>query len=146
MAPLLINVQLITFGSHPKIAIIPSLIRIMWHEIAWDLFVHIDSRCPVNKLGFFYNGANILVINIPVPIYNSQYSCQRVITWAKPPRISANVSSIEQQGNGSECTKRVWFCKPTQITKFMGPTWGPPWACPPQMDPMLAPWTLLSGQ
>ena len=30
----------------------------------------------------------------------------------------------------------------TQITKFMGPTWGPPGFCQPQMGPMLAPWTL----
>ena len=29
--------------------------------------------------------------------------------------------------------------------KFMGPTWGPPGSCRPQMGPMLAPWTLLSG-
>ena len=28
---------------------------------------------------------------------------------------------------------------------FMGPTWGPPGSCRPQMGPMLAPWTLLSG-
>ena len=34
----------------------------------------------------------------------------------------------------------------TQIAKFMGPTWGPPGSCQPQMGPMLAPWTLLSGQ
>ena len=27
----------------------------------------------------------------------------------------------------------------------MGPTWGPPGSCRPQMDPMLAQWTLLSG-
>ena len=27
----------------------------------------------------------------------------------------------------------------------MGPTWGPPGSCRPQMGPMLAPWTLLSG-
>ena len=26
----------------------------------------------------------------------------------------------------------------------MGPTWGPPGSCRPQMGPMLAPWTLLS--
>ena len=31
------------------------------------------------------------------------------------------------------------------IAKFMGPTWGPPGPCRPQMGPMLAPWTLLSG-
>ena len=33
----------------------------------------------------------------------------------------------------------------SQIIKFMGPTWGPPGSCRPQMDPMLVPWTLLSG-
>ena len=33
-----------------------------------------------------------------------------------------------------------------QITPtFMGPTWGPPGSCRPQMGPTLAPWTLLSG-
>ena len=35
--------------------------------------------------------------------------------------------------------------KAPQIAKFMGPTWGPPRSCRPQMGPMLAPWTLLSG-
>ena len=33
----------------------------------------------------------------------------------------------------------------SQIAKFMGPTWGPPGPCRPQMGPMLAPWILLSG-
>ena len=32
-----------------------------------------------------------------------------------------------------------------QITKFMGPTQSPSGSCRPQMGPMLAPWTLLSG-
>ena len=35
--------------------------------------------------------------------------------------------------------------KITQIAKFLGPTWGPPGSCRPQMGPMLATWTLLSG-
>ena len=30
-------------------------------------------------------------------------------------------------------------------SKFMGPTWGPPGSCRPQVGPMLVPWTLLSG-
>ena len=30
-------------------------------------------------------------------------------------------------------------------SKFMGPIWGPPGSCRPQMGPMLAPCTLLSG-
>ena len=34
----------------------------------------------------------------------------------------------------------------TQIARFMGSTWGPPGSCRPQMGPMSAPWTLLSGK
>ena len=33
----------------------------------------------------------------------------------------------------------------SQIAKFMGPTWGPPGSCRPQVGPILTPWTLLSG-
>ena len=42
------------------------------------------------------------------------------------------------------CHQRVG-CELSQIARFMGPTWGPPGPCRPQMGPMLAPWTLLSG-
>ena len=34
----------------------------------------------------------------------------------------------------------------TQITRFMGPTWGPSGSCRPQVGPMLAPWTLRSEE
>ena len=33
-----------------------------------------------------------------------------------------------------------------QTAKFMEPTWGPSGSCRPQIGPMLAPWTLLSGK
>ena len=33
----------------------------------------------------------------------------------------------------------------SQIARFIGPTWGPHGSCRPEMGPMLAPWTLLSG-
>ena len=33
----------------------------------------------------------------------------------------------------------------SQMARFMGPTWGPPGSCRPQVGPMLAPRTLLSG-
>ena len=39
----------------------------------------------------------------------------------------------------------TFFWMTPQIMRFMGPTWGPPGSCRPQMGPMLAPWTLLSG-
>ena len=38
-----------------------------------------------------------------------------------------------------------WLHQHSQITRIIGPTWGPPGSCRPQMGPMLAPWTLLSG-
>ena len=34
----------------------------------------------------------------------------------------------------------------TGIAKFTGPAWGQPGSCRPQMGPIVAPWTLLSGQ
>ena len=37
-----------------------------------------------------------------------------------------------------------WISISTQIAKFMGPTWGPPGSCRPQMGPILAPWILLT--
>ena len=39
----------------------------------------------------------------------------------------------------------VFVMAASQTTRFMGPTWSPPGPCGPQVGPMLAPWTLLSG-
>ena len=39
----------------------------------------------------------------------------------------------------------LWSNIEAQIARFMGPTWDPPGSCRPQMGPMLAPWTVLSG-
>ena len=40
----------------------------------------------------------------------------------------------------------VTLCIKSQRAKLMGPTWKPPGSCQPQVGPMLAPWTLLSGE
>ena len=39
-----------------------------------------------------------------------------------------------------------WWHVFTQIARFMGPTWGPPGSCRPQLGPMLTPCMLLSGR
>ena len=54
------------------------------------------------------------------------------------------------QNNCKQTVQKVFFwCKyfwgTIQIARFMGSTWGQPGSCRPQMGPMLAPWTLLSG-
>ena len=41
------------------------------------------------------------------------------------------------------CLSRIAYT--TQRAKFMGSTWGPPGSCRPQIGPMSASWTLLSG-
>ena len=43
-------------------------------------------------------------------------------------------------------TCRVRIHSLTPIASFMGPTWGPSGAYRTQVGPMLAPWTLLSGE
>ena len=56
--------------------------------------------------------------------------------------------SIVERVNGAVGraeSKPYQLLNTTQIAKFMGPPWGPPGSCRPQMGPMLAPRTLLSG-
>ena len=43
-----------------------------------------------------------------------------------------------------ECISSAPF-KSAQTARFTWPTWGPPGSCWPQVGPILAPWTLLSG-
>ena len=47
--------------------------------------------------------------------------------------------------NGIQITEATLKRITSQIARFMGPTWGPPGSCRPQVGPMLTPWTLLSG-
>ena len=63
---------------------------------------------------------------------------QQAITWTNIDQdLQCLMASL-----GHNLLKRVSI---SQIAKFMGPTWGPPGSCRPQMGPMLVPWTLLSG-
>ena len=49
-------------------------------------------------------------------------------------------------GLANICYQKLWcYSLVSQTAKFMGPTWGPPGSYRPQMGPVLAPWTLLSG-
>ena len=59
---------------------------------------------------------------------------------------SKGVQSISTDFRLGISTKRLHFLMISQIAKFMGPTWGPPGSCRPQMGPMWAPRTLLSGK
>ena len=51
----------------------------------------------------------------------------------------------KQPTRSLENMRRSQCFEDTQIAKFMGPSWGPPGSCRPQMGPILVPWTLQSG-
>ena len=63
-------------------------------------------------------------------------------------KMLATVSCLAKSINERERWKSLFFNSPrntTLIARFMGPTWGPPGADRTQVGPMLAPWSLLSG-
>ena len=62
----------------------------------------------------------------------------RKMPQVRRPSQFSQVSGMENFPNFQQ-----WECP--QIARFIGPTWGPPGSCRPQVGPMLAPWTLLSG-
>ena len=77
--------------------------------------------------------------NNPHPI---QYIYNHLTQWPNP-NYSIKFWMVPLKKIQSNCL-HCW-CQPGQISRFMGPIWDPPGSCGPQVGPMLAPWTLLSG-
>ena len=66
--------------------------------------------------------------------------------WRRYIILKRNFNEIGHHGHivheFTTLWKLIWGA--SLIARCMGPTWGPPGSCWPQMGPMLAPWTLLS--
>ena len=121
------------------IALLSELFRflfiIVWVDIIWNVgktvvYATIIFTFHIRVLRMFFSvlGTRCLVISLLccyVIIQHTLWCCYNMV--------------IFHHNTGSRCLIT------TQIANFMGPTWGPPGACRPQMGPMLAPWTLLSG-
>ena len=75
---------------------------------------------------------------IPIGIFNSGKDITGFV------KVITHPCGIISSTLGKEITMSVDIV--TQIAKLMGPTWGPPVSCRPQMGPMLAPWILLLGK
>ena len=72
--------------------------------------------------------------------------CERnpPVTGGFPSPRASKAETVPIWWRHHDCPR--YFCATiTHIAKFMGPTWGPPGSCRPQMGPILAPWTVLSG-
>ena len=113
------------------IMISKSWLCLMWEHFHRDHLVVVVLFPTEYKQWRTEHMSNITTtINIDDPVGGHQRS-QRLIGLATTSSVLYLWSSMVKQ---------------TQIAKFVGPTWGPPESCWPQMGPMLAPWTLLSGK
>ena len=70
---------------------------------------------------------------------SSDKTSARATDW-KVSHYEMSFSTDTNELRRLECF--IW--KHPQIARSMGPTWGPPGSCRPQMGPLLVPWTLLS--
>ena len=98
----------------------------------WQCSVH-RYHCNYMDCGYY----SIMNVTVWIKLFYLKISTDREINeWSfiKQPLVLWYVSSHSQS---------IWQL--TQIAKFMGPTWDQPGSCRPQVGPMLAPWTLLSG-
>ena len=94
--------------------------------------------------------AAILIVNKHLrsqsPIKDSPFGFLLSNSKSLSPQWKSRVNRLNDH-----MTKIIWIVERTgtritQIAKFMGPTWGPPGSCRPQMGPIMASWTLLSGK
>ena len=73
-----------------------------------------------------------------ISVFSSDRQCKYIFMV---PRMN---SARQELDVGTRKNSRCVSLR-SQIAKFMGPIWGPPGSCRPQMGPMLTTWTLLSG-
>ena len=117
------------------------------HIASWGVYnnVHfngwISCVCTANKSILSHSIIKILS-SIDRSIWRINKKCFTMIRWSVVSnKLMARVCFLV-----SFMSSEFGMCPYlTQITRFMGPTWGPPGSCQPQMGPMLALWTMLSG-
>ena len=71
-------------------------------------------------------------------------SCHKCLLWSIIHTCWGYVALGEVPREGVWEDRVTIFVSNSQIARFMGPKWGPPWGDRTQVGPMLAPWTLLS--
>ena len=97
----------------------------------------------IRRFSFSFSKMNLKILSTECPSF-----CLGVIQCVKIPyqKFSLLIGWLQFYQSWASRPVIMSHYESTQIAKFMGPTWGPPGSCRPQMGPMLAPWILLSGQ
>ena len=107
-----------------------------WMPMAHQQCVVVATYCAWYNLRRPPHGENLWYRVCSVNAYQAPFKnsiWHLIMTWLLS-------SGLNMHWSGS-----YWNRATSQIAKFMGPTWVPPGSCRPQVGPMLATWTLLSG-
>ena len=92
---------------------------------------------PTHRLAIWWMDRAVIQTNFIMTQYNATFRNVR-------KSQSKNVTRHSMTGHGSR-GGAVNQSITTQLARSMAPTWGPAGSCRPQAGPMLAPWTLVSG-
>ena len=122
----------------------------------WSSWMKIVPKSAVNNKPAMVNRmAWSQIARFTCPTWGLSGSCRPQVgpMWA-PWTLLSEVSNRQQAITGQPITKlpdaymhhsAMMGRRTSLIARFMGPAWGPPGDDRTQVDPMLAPWTLLSG-
>ena len=124
---------------------LPRCIMYHYYMFGYQLGALLDSLATTNRMQL-----------VSVPVSLLYFVLEINILLPPPPPSGHTAICLHLYGNNvrykhSMSNKACVFGRNTtnpiitQIAKFIGPTWGPPGSCRPQMGPMLTPGTLLSG-
>ena len=80
-----------------------------------------------------------------VSTMNISYILLEVYLWRSICILSIEPFRVRHLHGTSICRDESSPAVLALVAMFTWPTWGAPGSCRPQMHPMLAPWTLLSG-
>ena len=96
--------------------------------------------------------ADVMSIRCSLPFESLDFDTLTLISWCWYCECRHQLSVTNCPGMASLMRPKLYisvrlYCGFSNmiIAMFMGPTWGPPGSCRPQMGPMLTPWTWLSG-
>ena len=142
------------------------MVSVFWPG-CWDQYWALPMKLPLGEFNWILlllcqNGFKwIFGVNRPV-LQIPQCTCPIFHNTSSKTKMSTFLFLTVYCGIGTGALWDLWYVSivrhlylipcnkhlilnPLQIAKFVGPTWSPPGSCRPQMGPMLAPWTLLSG-
>ena len=109
---------------------IPVCNKVFNISVIWDGVL-------LHKINFLWNHRSLAQTDMVSKVGSIK------VTGRQPVTYSISVATQKYAGIFNRIHRCIY--QASQIAKFMGPTWGPPGSCRPQMGPLLAPWTLLSG-